>query len=486
MSSKKTIHSKTSLSPTNNSATKLSRRTVLAAGLTAPWIVPRYVLGGPGYQAPSETLTIACIGVGGMGRNYLEGCKNERIVALCDLDHDLVNARGVFDKFPNARKYRDYRKMLDKESNNFDALIIAVPDHHHAILLTAGLQLGKHIYCAKPITHSIGEAEKIKRAVLNNKKLITKSSVQSSGTDAACCTTEILNSGVIGPVRELYIWCDHPAYPCSLVRPTETQTPPRGMDWDLWIGPAPYRPFHSAYHPENWRPWWDFGSGTVGDMACHTFHMFFRELKLGTPETIYGRCSTRFDGFFQNTSIPECQSSANMVTWEYPARGNLPPMKLHWYDGGMKPHRPDELDHRLRLPGSGLLFVGEKGKLLAGYYGGNLFRRRRDDGSGQLRGLEGGLLLPEEKFRDFRQPAKTITRCEEKDHYSEWTQACKSGRPTICPIEFGCEMTEVALLGTLALRTRQVIEWDAESKQITSNKQLNSFIDPPYRKGWIL
>ena len=376
--------------------------------------------------------------------------------------------------------------MLDKEANNFDALIIAVPDHHHAILLTAALQLGKHIYCAKPITHSIGEARKIRRAVLNNKKIITKSSVQSSRTDAACSTTELLNSGAIGPVRELHIWCDHPAYPCSLVRPTETQTPPRGMDWDIWIGPAPYRPFNSAYHPENWRPWWDFGSGTVGDMACHTFHIFFRELQLGAPETIYGRCSTRYDGFFQHTPTHECQSSANMVTWEYPARGNLPPMKLHWYDGGMKPHRPDELDHTLRLPNSGLLFVGEKGKLLARYYGGNLFRRRLDDGSGRLRGLEGGLLLPEDKFRDFQQPPKTLKRCEEEDHYTEWTESCKSGKPTICPIEFGCEMTEVALLGTLALKTRQIVEWDAESMQVTGNQQLNSLIDPPYRKGWTL
>jgi hypothetical protein len=414
-----------------------------------------------------------------MGRNYLEGCKSERIVALCDLDHDFVQSRGVFDKFPNATRYRDFRKMFDKESKNFDALIVATPDHTHTIILMAGVQLGKHIYCAKPITHTIGEARRVKQAVLKNKNLVTKSSVQTSGTDAALSTTELLQSEAIGPVRELHIWCDHPVYPCSMVRPTESQTPPSGMDWDLWIGPAPYRPYHSAYHPEKWRPWWDFGSGTVGDMACHTFHIFFRELQLSAPATVYGCVSTRHDGFFQFVSTPECQSSANMVTWEFPARANLPPLTLYWYDGGMKPHRPAELDHKIEMPSDGLLFVGEKGKLIAGYYGGNPFGSRG-------RGLVGGLLLPEERFRDFQQPTKTMPRCEESDHYREWTQACKTGTRTICPIEFGCEMTEVALLGSLALRTRRVLEWDNKTMRITDNEQANSLVDPPYRAGWSL
>jgi len=469
----------------NSTGRGVSRRSVLAAGLAAPLIVPRYILGGPGYQPPSDTLTIACVGVAGMGRVYLAGCERERIVALCDLDHDLVGKRGVFQKYPKARRYRDYRKMFDKEANNFDALIIAVPDHSHAHLLNVGIKLGKHIYCAKPITHTIGEARRFKQALLENPKLITKSSVQSSRTDAACSTTELLNSGAIGPVRELHIWCDHPAYPCSLTRPKEKQTPPNGMDWDLWIGPAPYRPFHSAYHPENWRPWWDFGSGTVGDMACHTLHMFFKELQLNAPTTIYGYAATRHIGFFQNLPTPECQSNSNMVTWEFPARGNLPPLSVYWYDGGMKPHRPHDLDASIEFRNSGLLFVGEKGKLIAGYYGGNPFGGSRGDGdSGASRGLEGGLLLPEEKFRDFQQPQKTFRRVD--DHYGEWTQACKEGKETDCPVHFGCEMTEMALLGTLALRTRRVLQWDAENMRVTNNKQANGFVDPPYRAGWSL
>jgi len=456
-----------SASLVNNAKQGLSRRSFLAASLAAPFIVPRHVLGGTGYQGPSDTLTIACIGVGGMGRHYLDGCKDERIVALCDLDHNLVQSRGVFEKYPSAKRYHDFRKMFDKEAKNFDALIIATPDHTHAIILMAGLQLGKHIYCAKPIAHSIGEARKIKQAVLKNKNLVTQSSVQAAGTEGALTTTEFLMSGAIGPVRELHIWCNHPAYPCSLLRPTEAQTPPPGMDWDLWIGPAPYRPYNSAYHPENWRPWWNFGSGTVGDMACHTLHIFFKELQLGAPTTVYSYGSTRHDGFFKPVKTPDCQGHANMVTWEFPTRGNLPPLKVYWYDGGMKPHRPDGLNPRRPMSGDGLLFVGEKGQMMTDYYGSTR-----------------PLLLPEEKFRDFQAPPKTLPRTEH--HYREWTQACKTGSRTACPIEFGCEMTEMALLGTLALRTGQLLEWDVEAMRVTNDEKANSLVNPPYRAGWSL
>jgi len=493
MKSKETPKANHPEKPGNDIGRAISRRSFVAGGMAtigtlagfAPLIIPRSVLGGEGYQAPSNTLAIAAVGVGGMGRNYLAGCIGERIVALCDLDHTRANTIDVFKKYPNATRYHDFREMFDKESKNFDALIIGTPDHTHTIILLPALQLGKHIYCAKPITHSIGEARKVRQAVVAAKQLVTKSSVQSSGTEGARSTTELLTSGVIGPVHELHIWCDHPAYPCSLVRPTETQTPPQGMDWDLWIGPAPFRPYHSVYHPENWRPWWDFGSGTVGDMGCHTFHIYFNELKLGAPKTIYGYGSTRNDGFFKPVATPECQSNANMVTWEFPAREDLPPLNVYWYDGGMKPHRPAELDHNIEMPRTGLLFIGEKGKLMAGYYGGNPLQRRGETVA-PSRGLAGGLLLPEDTFRDFQQPPKTLPRCERENHYTQWTQACKTGAGTICPIESGCEMTEMALLGALALRIGTVLEWDANTMRITNDDQANSLVDPPYRKGWLL
>ena len=457
----------------------VSRRGFVAAA-AAPLIVPRHVLGGAGYQPPSETLTIAAVGIGGMGRHYLAGCKDERVVALCDLDHNL--AAEVFERFPKAARYRDFREMFDKEAKNFDALIIGTPDHLHAILLMAALKMGKHIYCAKPITHTIGEARKVRKALLEADKLITKSSVQSSGTEPARSTTELLQSGVIGPVRELHVWCDHPVYPCSVVRPKEEETPPAGMDWDLWLGPAPFRPYHSAYHPWRWRPWWDFGAGTVGDMCCHTFHVYFNELDLRAPTAVYGCGSHRCEGTSTRVATPECQSHADIVTWEFPARGDLPPMQLHWYDGSMKPHRPVELDHSLPMPGSGLLFVGEKGKLLTDYSGGNPFGN--DEGGKPKRGLSGGVLLPEERFRDVEQPPKTLRRVPE--HYVEWTEACKSGERTVCPIEFGCEMTELGLLGALALRTGRLLEWDSNAMRVTNDEQANALVDPPYREGWSL
>jgi predicted dehydrogenase len=475
----------TTKQPEQSSREAVSRRAVVAAGL-APLVLPRHVLGGRGYQAPSDTLAIAAVGVGGMGRNYLEGCKQEKIVALCDLDHNY--AATAFDTYPAARRYHDYREMFDKEARNFDALIIAVPDHMHAILLMAAIEMNKHIYCAKPIAHSIGEVRKVRQALLEAKGIVTKGSIQDSRTDYSRSTTEILISGVLGPIREIHIWTFHPIYPCSLVRPTEIQTPPAGMDWDLWIGPAPYRPYHRAYHPANWRAWWDFGEGDVGDMGCHTFHTYFEELRLAAPSVVYGYCSTRYDDISKPAPTPETEGSANVVSWEYPPRGGMPPLKMFYYDGGIKPPRPAELDHSTAMPREGVLFVGDQGKLMSSYYGGNPFAPfgRPPSGGGAARGLPGGLLLPESRFKDFEQPAKTLPRCERADHYTDWTRSCKTGTPTALPIEFACRLTELALLGTLALRTGKTIEWDADAMRVTNDADANQYVAPPYRAGWQL
>jgi predicted dehydrogenase len=242
------------------------------------------------------------------------------------------------------------------------------------------------------------------------------------------------------------------------------------MNWDLWIGPAPFRPFNSAYHPEIWRPWWDFGDGTVGDMACHTFHMFFKELQLGSPTRVYGFGSTRHERYMQRVQTPECQGSSNVVTWEFPARGSLPPLKVHWYDGGMKPLPPEGVSPNELVRSDGLLFVGEKGTMISGYYG----------------SIKPLLLAPKEKFQDFQPPPKTLRRCEESNHYTEWTEACKSGAETVCPIEFGCEMTEMALLGAMALRVGVPLEWDAKAMRVTNHEDANRYVDPPCRAGWQL
>ena len=465
--------------PSKKNAEQISRRTVLAAGVALPLFIPRAVLGGsPGKPAPSDKLQVAAVGIGGMGQNYLRGCGGSiDVVSLCDLDHRFADR--VFKRYSKAVRYHDFRRMFDKEAENFDALIIATPDHTHSIILSAAVKLKKHIYCAKPLTRTIDEARKIRQAVLAAKDIVTKSSVQSSGSDYSRSTTELLNAGVIGPVRQLHIWCDHPKYPCLEARPKDKQTPPDGMDWDLWLGPAPKRPYHSAYHPGKWRSWWDFGSGTVGDMICHTLHAYFKELQLGAPTAISSNSTHKFTGYFSGRiSTPECQGNANTVTWKFPARGDLPPLRVHWYDGGIKPLRPEELDDSLAMPAMGLLFEGEKGKLLTGYSGGNPFGNRR--------GIAGGLLLPEKTFKDFPQPPKTLPRCERGTHYTEWVECCRTGKKTTCPIEFGCEMTEMGLLGALSLRARRLVQWDAKAMKVTNSKQADAFVAPDYLNGWSL
>ena len=450
-----------------------TRRKIAAAGLSA-LIVPRHVLGGQGHQAPSDTLRIAGVGVGGMGRRYIQGCAGERIIALCDVDHSF--AAPVFRKYAEARVYRDFRQMFDKEEKNIDAVIVATPDHNHAIITMGALRLRKHVYCAKPLTHSIFEARQISAAA-GEAKVATQMSVQSCASDGACSTAELLLSGVIGPVREVHVWTEHPLYPAGLTRPNDTPAEPYGLDWDLWIGPAPHRPYHPAYHPWIWRSWWDFGSGTVGDMACHAMHVFYNALQLGAPARVYASRTTMRGGYFHMhpdgsedlpplIQTPETESYSSVISWEFPARQSQPPLAMHWYDGGIRPHRPIELDSRTAMPSSGLLFVGEKGKMMTGYSGGK------------------AMLLPEAKFRDFQAPPKTLTRTI--GHYKEWVQACKGGKPASCNFDFASRMTEIAQLGTIAARAARLLEWDAERMTITNDPEANGWVNPPYRTGWSL
>jgi predicted dehydrogenase len=450
-----------------------TRRNIAAAGISA-LIVPRHVLGGPGQQAPSDTLRIAGVGVGGMGRRYLQGCASERIEVLCDVDHSF--AAPVFRKYPGARIYTDFRQMFDKEEKNIDAVIVATPDHNHAIIMNRALRMRKHVYCAKPLTHTIFEVRRI-AAEAREAKVATQMSVQSCASDEALSTAEILLSGAIGPVREVHVWTDHPLYPAGLTRPTDAPAVPYALDWDLWIGPATFRPYNPAYHPWIWRSWWDFGSGTVGDMACHAMHVFYNALQLTAPSRVYASRTTMRGGYLKMhpdgteelpfvIKTPETESYSSVISWEFPARQDQPTLLMHWYDGGIRPHRPLELDSRTPMPSSGLLFVGDKGKLMTGYSGGK------------------ARLLPESKFRDFQPPPKTLTRSI--GHYKEWVQACKGGKPANCNFDFGSRMTEIAQLGTIAARAARLLEWDPERMAITNDAEANSWVNPPYRAGWSL
>ncbi len=495
------------MSAHESSKDALTRRTAIAAGL-APLIVPRHVLGGAGYRAPSDKLAIACVGVGGMGRNYLDGCKDEQIVALCDLDYEF-SAR-VFKTYPNARVYRDFRQMFDKEQKNFDALIVATPDHWHSHLVLAGLAMDKHVYCAKPITHTIAEARRVKAACLASKRT-TKASIQDSRTAYARATTELVLTGAIGPIHEVHIWTGTYS-PSGLARPTEVQTPPEGMNWDQWCGPSPARPYHKTYHYGNWRPWWDFGTGTIGDFGCHNLQMYHEELEMAAPDWVCAEDSQAFslEGPVNNT---ECMSIANLVQWHLPARGKHPEMMVYFYDGGFTPFRPASMPLDVPMPGSGFMFVGEKGAQISAYYGGNPwmpFGREPAPGT-KVRGLPGGWLLPESRFKDFKQPEPYLPRCERPDHYTEWVRQCKAGKKSITPIEFACGLTEFALLGTLAQRhftmpvpppagapagrgggagggrgrrEAKVLTWDAKAMKITNDELANSLVNTPYRKEW--
>jgi hypothetical protein len=456
-----------------NPEQKPSRRELAAAGLGA-LIVPRHVLGGQGQQAPSDTLRIAGVGIGGMGRRYLQGCSAERIVALCDVDHSF--AAPVFRKYPDAHVYTDWRQMFDKEANNFDAVIVATPDHNHAVVTSRALKMGKHVYCAKPLVHDVHEARVI-GGLAREAKVATQMSVQSAASDDALSTTEILMSGMLGPVHEVHIWTNHPIYPAGQIRPKDGPDVPYALDWDLWLGTAPERPYSPKYHPWIWRCWWDFGSATVGDMLCHGMHVYFKALELTSPNSVCACRTTMYGGYLRmlpdgkeelpyRIETPESESYSSVITWDFPQRGNFPSLRMFWYDGGMQPHRPVEMNSRTPMPQEGLLFVGEKGKLLSGYSGGK------------------NMLLPESRFRDFQAPPKTLTRTI--GHYKEWTQACKTGSPTNCNFDFGSRMTEIALLGKMAARAARPLEYDAAVPAITNDSEANSWIKRKYRSGWEL
>ena len=451
----------------------ISRRAIAASTLGA-LIVPRHVLGGRGYQAPSDTLRIAGIGVGGMGRRYIKGCDSERIEILCDADHSF--AAPIFRKYPDARVYSDFRQMFDKEEKNIDAVIVATPDHNHAIITMQALKRGKPVYCAKPLTHTVHEARAI-AAAARDAKVATQMSVQSCASDEALGTAEILRSGVIGPVREVHVWTPHPIYPAAQIRPADTPSVPYAFDWELWIGPAPFRPYHPLYHPWIWRCWWDFGGGTVADMACHAMHVFHHALTLESPRLVSASRTTMYGGYFhmrpdgtedlpRKIETPETESYSNVVTWEFPERHGMPALQMIWYDGGMRPPRPMELPAKTLMPVEGLLFVGENGKLLSGYYGGK------------------NQLLPEKRFTDFQPPPKTLKRTI--GHYKEWVQACKTGTPTNVNFDFGSRMTEIALLGTIAARAARTLEYDSTRPSITNDEEADFWLNPPYRDGWSL
>lgn len=442
----------------------IRRRDALPAVFT---LVPRHVLGGVGYTAPSDKLNIAGVGVGGVGRSYLKNCESENFVALCDVDEKL--AAPVFARYPHAKTYRDYRIMLEKQKD-IDALIIGTPDHTHALIAMAGMHAGKHIYCAKPLTRTLYQARLLAKTAAE-KKLATQMSVQTCASEESCLTEEWIKAGAAGQVSEVHIWSDRPIWPQGVQRPQEALPLPKGLDWDLWLGPAPLRDYHPVYHPFSWRGWYDFGTGALGDMACHALHVVFRALNLTEPLAasavtnfvIESAIEKKPDGSYdlkpKHAKFPETFPMASVVTWDFNR------VRVHWYDGGLKPARPKELPAGESLDGSGVLYTGDKGILLSGFTG-------------------GARLLTEARKREFQPPAKTIARTQ--GHYQEWIAACKGGPETNCHFGFGAKLTETALLGVLAQRTGRYLEWDSANLKVTNDRAANEWVNPPGRAPWNL
>jgi predicted dehydrogenase len=459
----------------NENATSMTRRSFMPAvgsAIAAITIVPRHVLGGAGYRAPSDKLNIAAVGVGGVGASYVKGCESENIAAFADVDHSL--AAKTFALYPKARTYRDFRVLFDKE-RNIDAVIIGTPDHSHAVIAMAAIQLGKAVYVAKPMTRTIYETRAITKAA-RERKVATQMSVQSCASDPACRTAEWVQSGVIGQVREAHVWSDRPIWPQWLARPAKSAPVPRKLDWDLWLGPAPQRPYHPIYHPFNFRGWVDFGTGALGDMALHSFHVVFTALKLTRPSNVeasntvvmlpalHGDSDKNWTRS-RKAQYPETFPHSSIVSWDFPARDGLPPVRLNWYDGGLKPPRPQGLDASEPWGDEGLMFVGDKGVLLSGFTG-------------------GPRLVTAAQKAAFNPPPKTFPRS--LGHYQEWISASKGGPPANCNFEFASLIAETALLGVIAQRTGKFLVWDAENMRIPNDAAANELISSEYRRGWSL
>ncbi len=437
----------------------MKRRNFLkTAGASIPafYIVPRYVLGGKHYVAPSDKLNIASVGAGGVCKSYIDNCNSENIVALCDVDDK--RASETYKAYPGARQYTDFRVMFEKEADRIDAVIVGTPDHTHAIPAIMAMKMKKHLYCAKPLTKTVYESRELLKTARES-GVATQMSTQQNASDDHRILAEMVWSGAIGAVSEVHTWSNRPIWPQGLKRPEDTPAVPSTLDWDLWLGPAPKRPYHPAYVPFKWRGWYDFGTGALGDMGCHQFDPIVKTLKLTQPVKVQASSTELYE---------ETYPSGSIVHYEFSQRGDLPPVKVTWYDGGLQPPRPEELgpDAEFGDWNGGLLLTGTKGKILCNAVGNN------------------PRLLPDKRNEEYQLPEPFIPRSI--GHYKEWIAAAKGGDPAGANFEYGCPVTELVLLGNIAVRSKEVLEWDYASMRITNNNEANNYLREEYHNGWSL
>ena len=450
----------------NKSLNRISRRGFIGTSATALaglTIVPRHAVSGLGHTAPSDKLNVAGIGFGGRGKGVLAVvAKTENIVSLCDVDWSEP-VQKVFNAYPGARKHKDYRLMFDKDKD-IDAVVIATPDHTHAMISLEAMKRGKHVYTEKPLTHTVHEARVLTEAA-RKYKVATQMGNGGQAADGPRRLREMIWDGAIGPIKEVHVWTDRPNrglsdtyWPQGVRRPADTPPVPATLDWDLFIGPAPMRPYHPSYHPFNWRGWWDFGTGALGDIGCHSLDPVFRALKLKYPVS------------FQAVSTlvnEETYPLGSIVRYEFAAREGMPPLTLTWYDGGLRPPLIPELESDMKMGPGGTLYVGDKGKIL-------------DD-----------KIVPKSLRESYKIPVPYIP--SSPGHEMEWILASKGGKPAGSNFDWAGPLTETVLLGNIALRkglreklSGQVLTFDPEKLTIPNMPEANTFLHYEYRAGWSL
>jgi len=496
----------------------LSRRRILQGAGAAALVLPRRLLGGPGHVPPSGRINVAFVGTGSQGIRVLLGFLRQpdvQAVAVCDpnrqssdypqwsrnefcnsvrrllgtdsgwewlspndpipLTRTLTATAGTCGREParqiveayyarqresgsfrGCAAYADYRELLEKEKD-VDAVVTGAADHLHAAIALAAMKKGKHVYGQKPMTRTVWEARRMAEAA-REAGVATQVAVGNQASESTRVLCEYVWAGAVGTVREVLNWSSRPFWPQGLDRPAERPPVPPGLDWDLWLGPAPERPFHPAYHPFNWRGWRDFGGGAIGDMGCYSFDTIFRVLKLEAPETVEASSSEL---------APETYPKACLIRFTFPARGDRPPVTVTWYDGGLRPPRPAELGPKDRLRPEGLLFIGDRGCLLCDFTGAN------------------PVLLPESRRKEFEPPPKTLPRSI--GHEREWIEACKGGKEAPgANFVFTGPVTETILLGNVALLTGERIVWDRENLRAVNAPAAQRHVRPEFRPGWEL
>ncbi|WP_426325561.1 Gfo/Idh/MocA family protein [Pedobacter sp. R-06] len=463
------------------------KTTAIAAA--AFMIVPRHVLGGPGYLAPSDRLLVAGIGVGGKGQSdlsmfYKSGKAD--IAFLCDVDDR--RAANSIKAFPKAKYYKDWREMLDKEHKNFDAVSVSTPDHNHAIQALAAMQLGKHVYVQKPLTHDIYEA-RILTAAAKKYKVVTQMGNQGASNDGPRQMKEWYEAGLIGDVHTVYAWTDRPVWPQGIPRPTKKAEIPAELDWNLWLGTAPEKDYIDKLVPFNWRGWWDYGTGALGDMGCHLIEAPFSVLNLKYAKEVQASVGSVYVDEFKRGYFPESCPPSSHVTLKFPKTDKTEgDVTLHWMDGGIQPERPEELEANETFGdgGNGTLFIGTKGKMMSETYSAN------------------PKLLPLSKNKDIKVAPK-YTRVPDgaNGHYKQWVEAAIAGygkKEVSSPFEIAGPLTEALLMANLAIRSFDIQKtvngkttypgrytkmlWDNDNMKVTNFDEANQFVKREYRKGW--